>query len=192
MGRGRDIKDSARRVPKAGHDRSGACLAEHAPYMATISLKPTNKVAEKTLIDLAFTNSGCRKTITNTWARGGTAPKCEQQLLCQPGDIAPSAARGLRTRPEGLGSVPAARPTLALPRHRPGDRGAVQRAHQRGEASVYFLRSLRRTTMPRPGNYAGNGSSRARSSTPTRPRSTSRAPTSTSGSSPTGSTSSSG
>ncbi|MBI3966844.1 MAG: IS66 family transposase [Chloroflexi bacterium] len=69
-----------RRVPKAGK-------VVHVPPRETCSvcnnnpLKPTTKLAEKTTVDLVFTNSGCRKITTKYVGPWGDCSKCGKHYL---------------------------------------------------------------------------------------------------------------
>lgn len=70
----------SRRVPKAGKivqvpARETCSMCGNAP------LRPTTKLAEKTIIDLTFSNSGCRKTITKYGGPWGYCSKCGNQYL---------------------------------------------------------------------------------------------------------------
>lgn len=67
------------------------------PQCGDCSLQPTDRVADKTIIDLVFSDSGCRKTITRYVGAYGYCGQCERQY--PPSGI---AAVGTRTFGHGL------------------------------------------------------------------------------------------
>ena len=70
-----------RRVPKAGRvvqvPPRGTCPT------CDNSLEPTNKLVAKTVVDLVFTKSGCRKTSTKYVSKYANCSKCEQGYVPQ-------------------------------------------------------------------------------------------------------------
>ncbi len=85
----------SRSVPKAGkvvqvRPRETCSMCDNNP------LKPTDKLAAKTVVDLVFTNSGCKKTVTRYVGAWGYCSKCGNQYL-------PSEIRALGHRVFGHG-----------------------------------------------------------------------------------------
>ena len=117
-------------------------------------------------------------------------PLSEVRGALQPGLDWTASAR-LRARASSLDDLPESRPSPALRDHRPGD-GPPLRHRARHVPPLSTSWGTSPSTMPRPRRPYSRPSSRATSSTSMRPRSTSRAWTTTSGCSPTASTSYSG
>jgi len=128
----------SRRVPKA-RKIVQVPARETCTMCGNNPLNPTAKMAEKTLIDLTFTNSGCRKTITKYVGPWGYCSKCGNQYL-------PTQIRALGSGVFGHGLkawVLYQRLVLRLPYHAIAQVLEEQFRERISEGGiVYFLRSF--------------------------------------------------
>jgi predicted RecB family nuclease len=77
-------------VPRAGKVVSLASRRA-CPHCDDFPLQPTERLADKTIIDLVFTNSGCRKTVTKYVGAYGACRQCGRQY--PPPDIGAFGSR---------------------------------------------------------------------------------------------------
>ena len=144
---------------------------QECPRCGQSRLRTSSKLAEKTIVDLVFTASGCRRTVTKYVGASSLLPAMCAVLHSTSHQRTTPVC--LRPRIASLGHLPASGAALALPRNHSSARRAIPCAPEPKQYR-YLLSDTSPETMPRPMNVAANNFYAAPSFTPTRPRSISR------------------